>query len=164
MIVLVKYFNYPLKKSTECFSRRKNTPHIGSDERDEYENGTSIVDGTESSFLSYDEFGNVADIKNKIKDNQSVQSSQLSIKKANRVLKANSAKDSNEDNNSFYTASTVYTVTANTIGGYGLWISWWASIHEAKDVDYYAYDVYINGSIKGIKTREDLEDALKGTL
>lgn len=103
---------------------------------DEFESGSAIYNGSSSEYFEINENGAYLDIKNDIKTNSYDNLNTYAI-----------TPDQNENNNSFETASVIFDVTSREIGGYGLYIGWWANIHDKNDLDYYSYDVFMDGEI-----------------
>lgn len=129
--------NLVSKSSRKCLN---NIEHSNYTCEDEFET-KNIANRINSECYFIDQDGTYTDCKESIREETTILSNDDEIMLASSV-------DSNENNNTFSNASTVYSVASNSIGFYGLYIGWWASIHQASDIDYYAYDVIMNGTLK----------------
>lgn len=152
--LFVMMFICPLPASSVCNNNistfnlvsKNSIKHLNNIDRsnysyeDEFET-KNIANGINSECYFIDQDGTYTDCKDSISEETTI------LSNGDEIM-LTSSMDANENNNSFSSASTVYSVSSNSIGFYGLYISWWASIHEASDIDYYAYDVIMNGTLK----------------
>lgn len=152
--LFVMMFICPLPASSVCNNNistfnlvsKNSIKHLNNIDRsnysyeDEFET-KNIANGINSECYFIDQDGTYTDCKDSISEETTI------LINGDEIM-LTSSMDANENNNSFSSASTVYSVSSNSIGFYGLYISWWASIHEASDIDYYAYDVIMNGTLK----------------
>lgn len=134
---------YPKKDEHITVDRRLKKNYKEKKYGDEYEHGSSIRSGISSEYYEIRHDGNYFDIKDDIE----ICNDRIANVWNSNISTYSLNPDQNENNNSFEKASVVYDVTSRDIGCYGLYIGWWANIHDNNDLDYYSYDVFMNGEM-----------------